>query len=902
MPIITKEQVRKAIGLGTLNPKVINDFFYDIKLKSYDYDYKIQQDLIDLTSVENSFWDAFKKSMVIKDAVRDGKLDRVCVVQIDKDIVHYAKRKEYKLSKKYNKPLALKDIMANRDIFKFGVLCFINGKMNLNFKIQAREDKTFILFPRNDFAKTIKETDVIDTVFIPECVIYSSRNLSSQDKPDAYSLSTFIFEDFNEKHINECNGFIAFLNPINGSEPIFHTDVQYDSVHKKFVFKSALPAKIENFNCTIVGMERYLQSIDITADTKYLQIDRKPMPIPKDNLLIMIRDDNGYSYHVNTGEIQIKEYYPNIYEVINPEKRVAKIVVLYADNPRNELLDYDCEIEYYLSKVNLLDRYKEATVPNGLKDYEPIDWNYLISDYEETSGIITPTGNPWFPFLYKLNKISSIYKLWATFFQTYLERTYGYLDGWTLDVSTIDLAPRYRVETLPELTVASGHHMKFKTPQYLFTYRNDFGNEENVPYAWFIDGKFTVPTFSVSYHGYQFVYFDAKAIKEDSIIEVERYDGNVWTQKVHVGEGVTEVTLKMIDRPLLANSIFLTDDAGNYIDFKNAYNVSIIDHELGEYEYHLDMDKSVFILEKDSVIRLTPISSEYKNKDIQLHCNNRSVVFNAYMNNLGLFDDMNLNISGTINRVKQNILPRLRVFSPEGRLYPKFAYSQIENKNIEEVPNFSIMASPNQGTPFKIEYMGYEEEIVYNLEEIPENGFLDLEGKLDKPFSLVYHEVFLNGYKLNKNQIEIIAPYHIALKNINTRSRLIIYERIKGEEIFRFEPNEASQYIADRLIDLDPTYYEKLLQDLTDIVVDPNIPNMDDEIDVTIGLIKDFLAVNFLNADVKYPPEMFDIYEMLFPGDQWRYYMNADDRVRLGIPSKNWFYINHDSNIAYNGK
>ena len=159
MPIITKEQVRKAIGLGTLNPKVINDFFYDIKLKSYDYDYKIQQDLIDLTSVENSFWDAFKKSMVIKDAVRDGKLDRVCVVQIDKDIVHYAKRKEYKLSKKYNKPLALKDIMANRDIFKFGVLCFINGKMNLNFKIQAREDKTFILFPRNDFAKTIKETD-----------------------------------------------------------------------------------------------------------------------------------------------------------------------------------------------------------------------------------------------------------------------------------------------------------------------------------------------------------------------------------------------------------------------------------------------------------------------------------------------------------------------------------------------------------------------------------------------------------------------------------------------------------------------------------------------------------------------------------------------------------------------
>ena len=35
MAIITKDQIKKAIGLGTLNPKIINDFFYNIKLILY---------------------------------------------------------------------------------------------------------------------------------------------------------------------------------------------------------------------------------------------------------------------------------------------------------------------------------------------------------------------------------------------------------------------------------------------------------------------------------------------------------------------------------------------------------------------------------------------------------------------------------------------------------------------------------------------------------------------------------------------------------------------------------------------------------------------------------------------------------------------------------------------------
>lgn len=76
---------------------------------------------------------------------------------------------------------------------------------------------------------------------------------------------------------------------------------------------------------------------------------------------------------------------------------------------------------------------------------------------------------------------------------------------------------------------------------------------------------------------------------------------------------------------------------------------------------------------------------------------------------------------------------------------------------------------------------------------------------------------------------------------------------------------------------------------------------MEDRIDVLIGLLRDFIAINFVNGDEEYTPEQFDYYESLFD-DGWRLYLNADERVDFNLPVQNWFYLNHDYNILYNGK
>ena len=84
-------------------------------------------------------------------------------------------------------------------------------------------------------------------------------------------------------------------------------------------------------------------------------------------------------------------------------------------------------------------------------------------------------------------------------------------------------------------------------------------------------------------------------------------------------------------------------------------------------------------------------------------------------------------------------------------------------------------------------------------------------------------------------------------------------------------------------------------------MVDPNLKDIDTEIDAMMALIKEFLAVKYTNADTKYPPDIFKDFDSLF-GSNWRCLLNGDDRVKYSVSSKNWFYLSHDLDIIYNNE
>ena len=904
MAFINKEMLKRAIGQGTIRPKILNQFFYSVKLKSYDYDYLIQEQLVDLTVHHRDFYEVVRHNDLVKNGVREGHLDRCSICQIDRDVIHYAKRKLHKHTNFYNTPMTQDEMMTHRDIFKFGVVAFINGVITTDFKVQAREDNTFLLFNWAKWHPIVQPGDTIDIAFIPECVIATSRRMNTtQDKSGTMAIHDFVFPNINRNYFKECKSFIVFFNPVAGGDSVLRTGVTYDADNQRLVFAEEIPGDLSKFTMTAIGMEDLVQTIDVEPEDVYLRIERHKMPIPKNNLLILVANENGYGYHINTNEVSITEYYPNIYKINNPNAKRLKILVLYEENPQNELIEYDEEISYFLRKVDLLQRYKDNNVPDGLREYHPVPWDYLMEDYEEKSGVVTPTGDKWIPFLYKINKINSIYKLWCYFFQSYLKETYGFLDGWLLDTTNEDMSERERMDTYPEIPAGLEEYRIFNEPQYLFSYRNDWGIEDNIPYAWFIDGCFAVPTYSVSIRGYQFVYFPKALFNQaGSIVEVERYDGSVWSQKLFVGAGKTTFKVNWLDCPTIVGTMFLTTESGDYIVQGDHYRLSVIDDVgLDVNEFEVNLDESVYLLQNGMSITITPKDEQSKNKYIYINCNNRAVVYDRDVRTMSVFEDINLNDVKMINRTKQDIKSRLRIYNPEGRMYPKECYITVPKDNIEISPEFTLMVDTTEGTPFKIEYMGYDDRLIYWQEDITINGLLNLEGKIDKPFSLVYHDVFLNGYKLNKTQIEIIAPFCIAIKNVHTVHNLRIYERVKGDELFVFDSEEPSQYIADRLLKEDPNYYQAILDGLSDIVIDPNIEDIDEQINKMIGFVKNFLAVSFINGDTAYPPEVLEAYDELF-GDDWRLLLNADHRVEQGVQPNHWFYLSHDLNIAYNNR
>ena len=897
MGFITKTLVKQAISLGTLNPKIIDKFFNDIKFKSYDYDYLIQDQLIDIHIQKANFkTDVMLRSDIILDGVRDGFRDKVGIFQLDKSIVYYGKRKSFKHFSMYNKPLPQTTMMTRRDIFKYGVLTFINGIMNTDFRIQARDDKTFLLFPYNKWDKTILPTDTITSVMIPESIVIPSRLLSDNDKVGNTQIKINVFDEQYTKYFKECNGFMAFFVK-TGYRPLFYSNIFYNADAGTLMFES-MPASLSGYSMVLVGMECYDSTISIRGDEKYFSIPKHNMPIPAKNLLVMVQDGNGYSYHINHDEVTIIERYPNVYEIDNPTRLSFKVVVLYSNKSANELIDYDTEIDYFLSLVNLVDRYREDNVPECLAEYKPIPWDYLIRDYEESIGLPTPS-DPWFPFLYKLNKISSIYKIWCLFFQTYIRRTYGFLENWTLDVSTIDLNARVRESTLPEIPMKYDEYRPFPRPMCLFKYKNFSNYDTTTPYAWFIDGRFVVPYYVASFKGYQYVYFEASDLKPDSLIEIERFDGNQFNKVFPIGTEPLEVTISWLERPTLANTVFLTDGEGNYLN--EGYRLSVKDKShLGDYWFTLDLDKSVFILENGMRLKIEPMTPEYQNKSVAIMCNNKSQVWDVDTSKLGNFNVVNLNKDGHIELVKQDILPRVRVFDIEGRMYPRYGYTQSKNSNVKELPYFEILTDASKGKPFHVEYMGYDEKLVYELEDVEASGIINLEGKLDKPFSLTYHTVFLNGYKLNEKNIVQLSPFVIALQNVHTLHYLTIYERDHSKEFFGFLEHEPSSYIADKLLYEDPDYFETIMETLDDIVIDPSIINIDEEISMFLALIKEYLMNHNVNMDDIHDPAEFDRYEEVF--NSWKLLMNADDRVRENIPDTNWFYMNHDLNVIFNEK
>ena len=345
-----------------------------------------------------------------------------------------------------------------------------------------------------------------------------------------------------------------------------------------------LPTNVANYKLMLVGIDNLHNIAQIGKNEKWIEYDRMNMPISKDNNIILIKKDNNF--YPNDGTVKLIEHYPNIYEIENPNKYEIMLITLYEDNSTNERIYYDHECKLYDESHDIRNEYENDTLPDAIKNFEPLPWSYSVADYIKRKTYRDIKFNTeWDAFTYKMQNITYMLKHWALFYEEYQKRTYGFLHGWYHNLKNYDdLESKVRNNVNEDIDDV-GFDYKFKEPQYVFTYLKDASTGDANSFCFFVDGRYTIPTKTVVYRGIQYVYFPKRIFTADSVIEVERFDGNSFFRTIQLPREESLSVTNVIK-------------SSNFID--NSVSIVINDEHYGE------------ITLTDLEVPLEPINTTFK--------------------------------------------------------------------------------------------------------------------------------------------------------------------------------------------------------------------------------------------------------------------------------------------------
>jgi hypothetical protein len=981
-----------------------------MKIKSFAYDYLIQRDLIHYKT--RNF--TLKPNMIKNLQKVYGKIERGIEYEFPFEILAIGRKEHYKRSDVYNVAMDYATITKNMKYFRNNPIVFVDNEICFNYRMKVHSDRVIFYFKAEDLHEIAMRhnpdspIDAIATdikvVFVPNATIDMADNLIP-GMVASKNIDARNFDHDNFLIFNQTKKYIAFWIDKETGNHFMDPYVTWNAESKYFTLSDYPPTDVTKFKLVVVGTNAYKQFVDINPESsQYYQFTTEQMPIPKSNLMVFIKKDDLDVFYPNDGSITIDEYYPNIYKINNPNSKFLRIIVLSDERSHNDHIWYDNEIKPYMKRNDLLSKYRSDTVPELIKEFNPIKWVYSIYDYllstadehlsrtvvsdieginptdvavaefendnvfhdliaeVRSSGVVgfrpdatsddeymplyidinteqgvkelqelfvdimggvEPPSEPdgdysintlfhleekggWKPFLYKMDTISNTLKQWFYFYEEYVRRTYGFLSGWYHNIANYDnMEEKIRTDTSQE-TDSPILQYTFDEPQYVFSYKNTslYGTVKS--YIFYIDGKYAIPTKIMVDKGYQYVYFPVSRIKENSIIEVERFDGLVLNKPYELPEGGITIDFGTISKVnTIANCLFLVDDETKEYLSKDDVDVFVIDPDVGRI--YIDLATSVYEIGTNMQLVLIP-SEAYVGKTVRLCCNNRTFQFFAHEDGKdfekGYQDIINLNDKGFITSVNKSVMPRLRIYTQDGRLIPKRSYDVFKHDKYTDKPRFQIPIWTDKSLTFMVAYTGYDERLIYHREKIPANGFISFEGRTSRPFSFKYHDIYLDGYRLTKYDVEIISPYAIvitSMEKFDTDTTVEIYEKKHVNDRFvKFDYNEKSEYIMDKILQKEQAFREYLERTLPTYEPTGDTEHVDAITDEWYDFWRYYLPFRFINGNKRYDLEAY--HHCFAEGSNDRILLNADDRVRYKGLVYAIYYLSHDLEIEEGNK
>jgi len=847
----TNKHVYQIIGNDPFNIKILNETLWDIKERLFYNLYEAQKAITDIRRFDFTMddFDVFNNTEVI--------------YSINSQFITNETRIAYRNSPFYKKNISPDDIISNTDIFYNSVMVFINGELYTNYYVRPNEDitnivfKSFASFPttspyvRNGFThKELK--DLIDSKAVMT-VFFVNNHEESVYKTNLTTLTNYAV---NPQYLGLPIVNFASLNDIDHSDD-FTCWVTNDDTHlykyqllttelkdDKIYFNENEIKSLSNTYTYLknVYLLNYMDTITVPTGTEYFELPIKDMPIPIENLLIFRKNNCKLLFDHST---KLSLYYPNIYKVETTHKDDLVIFVYYSDDTVSVGSKYKNELRLYYRFVNnVLERYKNKTIPDIIKNYTPISMVYDNNDLQKSFSD---------HLIYKMNRLTESLNLEGDYYAIYLDKLVGYMPSFYIDVSEIEnLSSRYRTNNHQEIKDPAQKE-EFSEPCYLFLFRhNSINDKVNI----IIDGYQSNETYEYYDEKYTYIYIPARMVNTDSMIHVEKFVDYNYRQEITISDinEYYKINIPNYQRIQMSDIYISTqDNDGNAIYMtKNDYTLYRKIDDI--YEEITDND---FFSYKEVYVKFNnPIDA---NK-----------VVNAYVTRITFKqvikgkNEFNINIP--INNDSRNIL-----IYKNGRLVPNVARKYTFSDKIKGPHRIKALLNFNPEDEFTFIYNTNKYFMVYYQETINKKGIVDLTGKISKPLDFKWYDIYLNGIKLDETNTEIISPFIMIITGIPTLTNLEVYQ--KNLDSYTWDNTYDTDDISSRIFDEIVDEIEDQYDDIDDII--PDI-TLDIVVDI-IGFLEEYLfSLKLINPDLQQiTTEMKSKYFRLFDSKN-NLYVNPD--------------------------
>jgi hypothetical protein len=268
--MVTKEIIEQAISNGTLNPKMLDQFMRDMKIRAFTYDYQIQRDLVNYHehrfTINPQKWDNI--------SAWTAKRERCYPVTIKEcQVLATGTKDKYLRSDAYNKYLSPEEVTANMKFFRNSFLVFVDGNIYTDYRVKISVDKVEILFRYKDlnkFAHLEDDPDVkldgiatdVRIMLLPNAINAVASDL------DATQFSGNVLYPNNfpstavAKFKEEYNYFGFWINKTN-QHHFFIPYIRWSEQNKCFTLPDAPPADVTKYSIMVIGMDLIFRILDV---------------------------------------------------------------------------------------------------------------------------------------------------------------------------------------------------------------------------------------------------------------------------------------------------------------------------------------------------------------------------------------------------------------------------------------------------------------------------------------------------------------------------------------------------------------------------------------------------------------------------------------------------------------